>query len=40
MIGHISAIFKDKDFWFGPKTFLKLCTETVSVRHIYTVIHR
>ena len=24
-IGHISAIFKDRDFWFGPKNSIKLC---------------
>ena len=23
-IGHISAIFKDRDFWFGPKNSIKL----------------
>ena len=26
-IGHISAILKDRDFWFGPKNSIKLCTE-------------
>ena len=26
-ICHISAIFKDKDFWFGPKNSIKLCAE-------------
>ena len=26
-IGHISAIFKDRDFWFGPKNSIKLCAE-------------
>ena len=26
-ICHISAIFKDRDFWFGPKNSIKLCTE-------------
>ena len=26
-ISHISAIFKDRDFWFGPKNSIKLCTE-------------
>ena len=26
-IGHISAIFKDRDFWFGPKKSIKLCAE-------------
>ena len=27
MIGHISAIFKDRDFWFGPKNSKKSCAE-------------
>ena len=27
MIGHISAIFKDRDFWFGPKNSEKSCGE-------------
>ena len=26
-ICHTSAIFKDRDFWFGPKNSIKLCTE-------------
>ena len=26
-IGHISAIFKDRDFWFGPKNSINLCAE-------------
>ena len=26
-IGHISAIFKDRDFWFGPKNYIKLFAE-------------
>ena len=26
-IWHISAIFKDRDFWFGPKNSTKSCTE-------------
>ena len=26
-ICHISAIFKDRDFWFGPRNFIKLGTE-------------
>ena len=26
-ICYISAIFKDKDFWFGPKKSIKLCAE-------------
>ena len=24
---HTSAIFKDRDFWFGPKNSIRLCTE-------------
>ena len=27
MICHISTIFKDNDFWFGPKNLIKLCAE-------------
>ena len=26
-IGHISANFKDRDFWFEPKHSIKLCAE-------------
>ena len=26
-IGHISAIFKDRNFWFRPKNSIKLCAE-------------
>ena len=26
-IGNISAIFKDRYFWFGPKNSIKLCAE-------------
>ena len=26
-IGHISAIFKDRDFWFGPKNSINLFAE-------------
>ena len=26
-IGHISAIFGDRDFWFGPNNSIKLCAE-------------
>ena len=26
-IRRISAIFKDRDFWFGPKNSIKLCAE-------------
>ena len=28
-IGHISAIFKDRDFWFSPKTFYKIMRRTL-----------
>ena len=27
-IDYISAIFKDKDFWFGPKNFSKIMCRT------------
>ena len=27
IIGRISAIFKDRDFWFGPINSIKLCAE-------------
>ena len=30
-IGHISAIFKDRDFWFGPKNSIKLCAEHFTI---------
>ena len=26
-ICHTSAIFRDRDLWFGPKNSIKLCTE-------------
>ena len=26
-IGHISAIFEDRDFWFGPNNSINLCPE-------------
>ena len=26
-IGHISAIFKDRDFWFGPNNSINLCED-------------
>ena len=26
-IGHISPIFNDRDFWFGPKNSIKVCAE-------------
>ena len=30
-IGHISVIFKDRDFWFGAKNSIKLCTEHFTI---------
>ena len=30
-IGHISAIFKDRNFWFGPKNSIKLCAEHCTI---------
>ena len=30
-IGHISAIFKDRDFWFGPKNSIKICAEHFTI---------
>ena len=30
-IGHISAIFKDRDFWFGPKNSIKLYAEHFTI---------
>ena len=27
-IGHISAIFKDRDFWFGPKNYINYAQNT------------
>ena len=30
-IGHISASFKDRDFWFGPKNSIKLCAEHFTI---------
>ena len=31
MICHISTIFKDRDFWFGPKNSIKLCAENFTI---------
>ena len=37
-IGHISAIFKDRDFWFGPKnsikSFAEHCTTLGVIKYI------
>ena len=33
-IDHISAIFKDRDFWFGPKNCIKLCAEYFTNREV------
>ena len=30
-IGHISAIFKDSDLWFGQKNSMKLCAENFTI---------
>ena len=30
-IGHISAIFKGRDLWFGPKNSIKLCAEHFTI---------
>ena len=38
MIGHISAIFKDRDFWFGPKNSIKLCTEYFTILEVIECI--
>ena len=32
-ICHISAILKDRDFWFGPKNSIKLCAEQCTCGH-------
>ena len=37
-IGHISAIFKDRDFWFGPKNSIKLCTEHITILEVIKCI--
>ena len=31
MIGHISAIFKDREFWFGLKNSIKLSADMFGV---------
>ena len=37
-ISHISAIFKDRDFWLGPKYYIKFCAEQFAtprvIKHI------
>ena len=30
-IGHISAIFKDRDFWVGPKNSIRACAELIVI---------
>ena len=37
-IDHISAIFKDRDFWFGPKNFIKLCPEYFTILEVIECI--
>ena len=37
-IGHISAIFKDRDFWFGSKNFIKLCAEYSTILEVIECI--
>ena len=37
-IGHISAIFKNRDFWFGPKNSIKLCAEHFTARGVIKCI--
>ena len=37
-IGHISAIFKDRDFWFGPKNSIKLCAEHFTILEVIECI--
>ena len=37
-IGHISAIFKDRDFWFVPKNSIKLCAEHFTILEVIECI--
>ena len=37
-IYHISAIFKDRDFWFGPKNSVKLCAEHFTILEVIECI--
>ena len=37
-IDHISAIFKDRDFWFGPKNSIKLCAEYFTILEVIECI--
>ena len=37
-IDHISAIFKDRDFWFGPKNSVKLCAEHFTILEVIECI--
>ena len=34
-ISHILAIYKDRDYWFGPKHSIKLCLNTVTLDRFY-----
>ena len=38
MIGHILAIFKDRDFWFGSKNSIKLCAEQFNIFEVIKCI--
>ena len=37
-IGHISAIFKNRDFWFGPNNSVKLCADHFTNRGVIKYI--
>ena len=37
-IDHISAIFKDRDFWFEPKNSIKLCAEYFTILEVIECI--
>ena len=37
-IGHISAIFKDRGFWFGPKNSIKLFSEDFTICEVIKCI--
>ena len=39
-ICHISTIFKDRDFWFGPKKFIELCTVHFTILGVIKYISR
>ena len=38
MIGHVSAIFKDRHFWFGPKNSIKLGAEHFTIFEVIKCI--